>query len=541
MRYNNVLKMNLNEATIQVPSAIKKPVLKIVGSVLLSMLKRQENMYKTQHPGKGEYQLEQLQRAMGVVQQRCPGSAPLSEQELKRVTTGSLDLNLDVDAIMDEMRHSIKDINQINAVYENLSSKKVTLTVYEQRENTDGYVQPTSGGLVIGIGIRPSMSDPVHTVYDVLSAIDHETQHVTQVLIISVLEGGPGGKHLPRTAPAETGDSTEDFKNYVTSFVEYGPHVGDFVNLFIKTADLLKMRNVIKPEMDTAQFKKYYDLIIKTVLQNSKSLNTFFSTMKERDPDNFKKAWRTVYKQCSEYLTEIKTRDVSYAYTDVPEQDIEENVNVMYSLYSKLNKEPDVKIIGLSSQNVQELEAFRIQYIGVTITIHKKGDVYNVKLDYNGNTDSYDLDVKALFTYVDSFELFVQPGELFSELDIMETMKSGTEVDKGSIKPIIDSAEESLQNQGIKFETVETDTGYRLTIAGVCDFTLAPANSTGSSKYIRIESDKYNYVRYNVSVLQAYSFFLHLAINVRENTDEINEILSTSASYIDAMFKLDEL
>lgn len=531
MKYNEIkTPMKLDESMIQVPSSLKNAVSKVVGSVLLTLLKRQAE--STDH----DYRLQALDRAMGMVQSKFHNPVLLNDAAFNRVYNTTVDLDFDREQFVQELKNMKldKNLDRLMNVNQEIQDLALGLKVFDiGSSNEHGYVQPyKGGGMVIAIGISAKLDHPEHDVLNVLGMIDHETQHVVQKTVIKHLEG-EDGQHQKVAKGAGHGTS-EDFKNYVSSFIEFGPHISDFVSNFARSCELLKMRGVLKSteELSSSEFQQLMKHLIRITLGADSSMKTFFNTLKERSDDMYKKAWRTVYKKIVPIYEAVANSDVKYSYVDVPVQDIEANLNVMHTLKDTIEKQGIAEITGARGSNAMSIVKMGFTVLGVDCTVTNNNDEsYNVVLDFKGESENIDINAKALLAWVDDFDMFTQPGEIFDSLQVIG-YTSGPELTQDILDGAMNSVESIIDGSG---EVQKNGDVWEVKVPGITFNVLLSEDK----KYVRIESPEYNYVRYNVSTLQLYSFFLHFNLNYNEDRQKALNILKVSATFMDTMFRFD--
>lgn len=531
MKYNQLKSTTLNESMINVPAALKDKISNIVGSVLLTVL----NSYKEKRAD--ERYSQSADRAMGIVQQKFSSPAMLNDASFKKIFNNSIDVDFDREQFIEELKTMKldRDLSKLSSVYEEIQNLNLVLRVYDVRNNnTHGYVQPVrDNGMIIAIGINPEMPDPEHNVMTVLSTVNHECQHVVQLTVIKKLEG-EHGTHSNKNPQLANQNAEDEFKDYVSSMIEFGPHISDFIGVFSRTCELLKMKGVLKKTTDQSreQNSKMLHQLIRTSLGADRSMKTFFETLKERDEGMFRKAWSTVVKNIIPVYKAVCDSDVKYSYVDIPSKDITENLNVMHTVFETLRAAPDIKLKSYKGDSLVNMSSlsFHVKDVLCTVQDHKNG-TFSVYLQYKGNNENVELDAQALLAWIDEFELLDQPGEVFHSLqateystsnDISEDVLYGM---AGSVKDTIDDIGTLQRTRG----------GFTVTIKEV-SFNVSISDD---SKYIRIESPQYSYVRYNVTMMQMYSFFLHFNESYKDDVQKTLQILKVSGSYMDAMFRFD--
>lgn len=531
MKYNEIkTPMKLDESMIQVPSSLMNAVSHVVGSVVLTLLKRQAD--NTDH----DYRLQALDRALGMVQSKFHNPVLLNDAAFNRVFNNTVDLEFDRHKFVSELKNMGLDDNmdRMMPVFQEIADLSLGLKVFDIASSSEhGYVQPyQGGGMVIAIGVKPTMDSPEHDVMNVLGIIKHETQHIIQLTVIKRLEGEEG-QHQ-KVAKGGGHGNNDDFKNYVSSFIEYGPHISDFVSNFTRSCELLKMRGVLKStdELSQDEFQQLMKHLIRITLGSDSSMKTFFNTLKERSEDMYKKAWRTVYKKIVPIYAAVANSEVNYSYVDVPAQDIEANLNVMKTLHDALKTQGIAELTGARGPSVMNMDKLGFTILGVKAIVTDDGnESYNVVLDFNGEHENIDVNAKALLAWVADFDMFTQPGEVFDALQVID-YTSGPEMSQDILDGIMNSVESTIDGRGTVQKNAEV---WEVKVPGITFNVLLSQDS----KYIRIESPEYNYVRYNVSTLQLYSFFLHFMANYNEDQQKTLNVLKVSATFMDTMFRFD--
>lgn len=527
--------IKLNEAIIKVPPVLMNAISKIQGSVLLTICNNEMN--KAKESG-NNYRAEALDRAMGMIQKKFSSVQLLNDSSFNNIYNKIVNVEFSRQQFVQELSSFKMNAEQEYRVQEVIDNLSLGLRVFglERNNNQHGYVQRKgNNGMIICLGVSMNMENPEHDVMNALGILNHETQHIIQLTVLNVIEGSDG-KHNKITAvdkDLEGKESQESYENYVSSFVEYGPHISDFCNNFARTCELLKMKNVIKDksELSSSEYQQLMTHLIRISLKSDKSMVTFFSTLQKRSPELYKKAWKTVYKKIEPIFNTISTEDIKYSYVDVSALDIDANMNVMSTVLDMLQEKSDVVIQGYRGPNTMNIDVLGFSVLDVKCKIFDKGDIYNVVLDYASESEDIDVDSKALLAWIDDFEMLTQPGEVFDSLQVI-SYTSHPDTSPDVVDSIMSSCTEIVGDSG-----EVTGAGGKFEVV-LPDITLN-IEMSDNAKYLRITSPQYNYVRYNVSTLQLYSFFLHFMANYREDKDKTLQAMKVSATFMDVMLRLD--
>ncbi|QXO12567.1 hypothetical protein pEaSNUABM49_00321 [Erwinia phage pEa_SNUABM_49] len=212
---------------LNVPPALIDKVRRYVGSILLTMgLMKQHDLKNQGREQESTALLNYLKRF-----QQKYNAAVLSPTDLKKYINSISTLNLDSDAIYNQLPENIKKNPKTKELLQNLRMK---LRINNQLTDRGGSNQTVGNLNVQEIGIpsynhdlkNADLDSVVHSMNYSMGTIEHELQHAIQTTVL--------GKLNPKDQQTHTDPNYRDRINhpdaYYASGIEYGPQVKDLAN-----------------------------------------------------------------------------------------------------------------------------------------------------------------------------------------------------------------------------------------------------------------------------------------------------------------------
>lgn len=373
MRYDQ-----LQEAIIKVPPVILNKVNTYVASYLYFKIQQFINridimLHSTTAPEEKQRVLKDAQNALGKLKNQY-GAKNISAQTAENITNKSVNIPFDVEeffnqlnfkGVTPELVNLLKGRLELNLLIKTDSSPKVG----GSQEHITRY------SILLTIVARLNDKDMLGSVSKIMSNTYHELQHAVQAMAIKNIN--------PQDRQLQVKDNYNDEwdkTDYYSSGIEYTPQLGNLVDVVVDELE----QSVLKDMLNQDKNKAINDAL-KAAMQKSNESRKFLSVLYKQDHNRYKKALSTVYKQVSPVYDNLKENGIDFGTTELPEEELEANVDVMYTVYKTLYKvgNYEVNAFGRSNTDINQLNitspnSWRIVLFKDTIS---KSSNYSMRLE----------------------------------------------------------------------------------------------------------------------------------------------------------------
>lgn len=471
----------LNEAVIKVPPALLSNVQLYVSSMIyhdfnvrLNNLKKLD--VRVRSPEAVD-RIEDLSTAIGMLQQKY-GAKLLSDSSYNSILGKQIKLPFDANAFIEEL--TIKVDNEIQS---SIQATEIYLEVTKTGNSAGGAGLIGQNKYIVSVKLsfNPKLNY-YENANDIMSTCYHECQHIIQAMVIKAKN--KNDKQLNKNYKSGSVDSLENFKDYLSSYIEYGPHLADFIHSVQSVFEVMKLKGMLG---DSSTKNKTISTVFNIVVSRSENYKIFLDTLKERSPDMYKKAVKTIYKHISPLYDDIVNNDLNYSMTDLPPSQLDANVNVMNIAMSDLHKTYPGKIRTDSRDNYN-INIIILRQDSTEIKIKKEKSTYEVQYSHDGNYINLSLNATQLLSFVDSLSTFdCDDDEIYNIVTMYEVTES-------------DGLDELMQeiNEFYSFTDLKDSVNVTENSFKIGDFLMLIQLDPDTNRYEVINAD--------------YNFYLNLAL-----------------------------
>lgn len=391
MRYQQI-----SEAVIKVPNSFLSVINKYVSSVLATQLNNSLSQVKvisdrTQKPELYTNREEEIKKVISMLNQRY-GAVILNDSTYQSIISSPVKLNFNAEQFISEL--TMKVTPEIQAALQ----KSVYLKVQKYGGATRGELNVISTGdctVVISADAETSPLDPniYARVKDVMSTVYHESQHYVQHVAIRQINSND--KQLQRSSNVTDQSSSDDFDEYLSSYIEFGPTLGNFIDKIETTLEIMKANGTLGDDKYSTIFKKVLDEAVK----KDEKYRAFLIALYKKSPDRYKLALKKLYTMTFKSFELIKNADDVEVLADLPYGEVPIDINPMQTAYDKLKTDYELKAY---SKNGQISRLYKI-----TIKINPET---NFSIE---TSDSENFNVTLLADSVHE-EATINPGQVLS-------------------------------------------------------------------------------------------------------------------------------
>lgn len=335
MRYNVLL----TESVIKIPQELSTAINRMVGNVLMYQLKTYITGTKRAieiMKDRDEPNQEEIQKQIQIIKaySKCAGflnSKFGSKSPGDTMIGGTFSLELDKNKLIDELAaqfnldrtHKILLASIVNN--SKLVSSFSQITPFESRVASVGTSKIKNGYFIkLYVGITGSQlhNDPMSYVRDLIGTLMHEATHIVQTLVLDGVLKDTKQTTSNYNADKATGGDQEARERYLGSPNEFPA----LLQSFLHTSANQYIQKKIQGNPG--------DFVLQQVNTNivaDSELNEFMTVLKKNNPEKFKKAIKTLYKNAKEVYDNINSdeldtlEDYKIEYLDVaPKQELME-------------------------------------------------------------------------------------------------------------------------------------------------------------------------------------------------------------------------
>lgn len=346
VRYNQ-----LQEAIIKVPKELLDKVNVYVSSYLYfkinQYIKRIDIMLpSTTSPEEKQRVLKDANNSLGKLQKQY-GAKNISTQTAEAITNKSINIPFDVETFFQQL--SFKGITKdlINLMKGNLTFNLLIKTGNDSPNIGGSQEYITNYSILVTVVARLNDKDMLGSVSKIMSNTYHELQHAVQAMAIKNIN--PQDKQLQvKDKYSDSVDKTD----YYSSGIEYTPQLGNLVDIVIDELE----QSVLKDDLNHDKNNAIKNAI-NSAVQKSTESRKFLTVLYKEDRQKYKKALTYVYKHISPVYDNLKENGIDFSHTDLPEEDLEANVDIMYTVYKTLYNVGNYKVeaFGKSKRHINQL------------------------------------------------------------------------------------------------------------------------------------------------------------------------------------------
>jgi len=525
VRYNQ-----LNEAIIKVPQEILQKVNTYVASYLCFKMKQYIDkidffMPSTTTPEEKQRVIADAQQAIGKLQRQY-GAKNISAETAANIVHRSIDIPFDVEKFFQQLNFKGANPGLIALLKDRL---KLSLLILTDAQGIGGSQENTSTYSVLvtvvtkGLGPKPSFLD---TASKIMSNTYHELQHAVQSMALSFIN-----KNDEQLKMNDDYSNEWDKTDYYSSGIEYTPQLGNVIDL----VQLELEKNALKNELNPDKNKAINDALGKA-MQESNESRKFLSVLYKKHHDKYKKALSAVYKYVSPFYDNLKENGIDFSTTDLPEEVLEANVDVMLTVYKLMYKVEayETTARGSSKSDIQQLtiRKGRNEWIIDLIKNNFSKDNYRFKIrsgnpDFEDNESLNSKQVLNLFGILSDITWY-DAADIIDDLEYITDSRK--EVSDQSINDVIAALQEDAQHLEVPFEVGENFTFSTLGKT----FRIEKIEDTNVKVDVHFD-DKTLFVWTLKQVLVAFQMMIRYYISYPE---EIEQILNKDVMYVEFMSDL---
>lgn len=519
VRYNQ-----LNEAIIKVPQEILQKVNTYVASYLCFKMNQYINridffMPSTTTPEEKQRVIADAKQAIGKLQRQY-GAKNISAETAQNIVNKSINIPFDVETFFQQLNFKGANPGLIALLKDRL---KLNLMILSDAQGIGGSQENTSTYSVLvtvvtkQLGPKPSFLDNASKI---MSNTYHEMQHAVQSMALSFIN-----KNDEQLKMNDDYSHEWDKTDYYSSGIEYTPQLGNVIDLVQLELEKSSLKNELNPDKNKA-----INAAISKAMQESGTSRQFLTVLYKKHHDKYKKALSAVYKYVSPFYDNLKENGVDFSTTDLPEEVLEANVDVMLSIYKMMYKvdKYETTARGSSKSDIQQL------------TIRKGREWIIDLIKNNFSKDSYKFKIRSGDPEFEDIENLnaKQALNLFGILseitwyeadDIIDDLEyitgSRKEVNDASINDLILSLQEDAKHLEVPFEISEN---FTFSTMGKT-FRIEKIEDTSVKVDVHFD-DKTLYVWTLKQILVAFQMMIRFYISYPE---EVEQILNKDVTYIE--------
>ena len=534
MRYNQI-----QESIIKVPPEILNKVNMYVSSYLYFKIKQYLDrldlfLPPNMNPEEKQKIIQDGKNTLAKLNSKY-GAKNISAQTANNIINKSIDIPFDVETFFAELNYKGVNPGLISLLKNRL---KLSLLIAQSQQGIAGSKEQSGNysylvTVIVGnLGPRPSF---LETASDIMSTVYHELQHIVQAMAIKNISNND--KQLHRNDGYSNRDG--DLSDYYTSGIEYTPQLGNVID----AVNIELEKSVLKDELNPNKNQAISDAIQKVAQQNHES-RMFLTHLYRKKPELYKKAMSAIYKSASPLYDQYKENGIDYAFTELPPEELEANVDVMLSVYKMLYKKEKFKVqaFGDGLDSIQKLEIESVDYAEKTtwkITLSKNSvrsdgyyvDIYSPEEDYEENEKLNSKEVLNLFGII-SETVWYDATDIIDDIEYITGQRK--EVTKDSVLDIIKSLEKDANYSDVPFEI----TGENTFNAMGRSFSVNKAEDSQDKVDITMDNEKTFYVWSLKQFLVAFQMMIRFYSNYPE---EVTQALDKDTMYVEVMASLRRL
>ena len=535
MRYNQ-----LQESIIKVPPEILNKVNMYVASYLYFKIKQyleRLDLFVSPNMSPEERQkiIQDGKNTLAKLHSQY-GAKNISADTAQNILGKSINIAFDVEKFFSELNYKGINPGLISLLKDRL---KLSLLIVQSAQGIAGSKEQSGSYsflvtvVVGGIGPRPSF---LQTASNIMSTVYHELQHIVQSIAIKNIN--QHDKQLQRNDGYNERDG--DLEQYYTSGVEYTPQLGNVID----EVNIELEKSVLKHELNTDK-NKAINNAIQTVIQNSDESRMFLTHLYRKKHDLYKKALTSIYKSVSPVYDNFKENGIDYAFTELPPEELEANVDVMLSVYKLLYKKDRFKVEAFG-RSLDELQKVEVKSEGFS-----DESTWSISLTKNSiRTDGYYVNIYSKEPEYEEMEKFnskevlnlfgiIAENAWYDASDIIDDIEFITgqrkEVTKDSVRDLILSLDNDAKHMDVKFDITGDNSFYTLGHS----FTIDKVEDSADKIDIVMDAgDRTFYVWSLKQMLIAFQMMIRFSPNY---PDEIDQILNKDTMYVEVMASLRRL
>lgn len=519
MRYNQI-----NESIIKVPQEILQKVNTYVASYLCFKLNQYINkidffMLSTTTPEEKQRVISNAKQAIGKLQRQY-GAKNISADTANNIINKSINIPFDVEIFFNQL--NFKGANpELIALLKN--RLKLNLMILTDAQGIGGSQENTSPYSVL-VTIVTKGLDYNHSFLDnaskIMSNTYHEMQHAVQSLALSFIN-----KNDKQLKMNDDYSSEWDKTNYYSSGIEYTPQLGNVIDLVQLELEKTSIKNELNPDKNKA-----INAAINKAMQESGTSRRFLIVLYQKHHDKYKKALSAVYKYVSPFYDNLKENGVDFSTTDLPEEILETNVDVMLTVYKMMYKvdKYETSARGSSKSDIQQLTIRkRSEWLIDLIKDNFTKDNYKFKIR-SGSPEFEEIEnlnskqVLNLFGIISDITWY-EAADIIDDLEFIT--ESRKDVNDESINDLILSLKEDAQHLEVPFEISEN---FTFSTMGKT-FRIEKIEDTKVKVDVHFD-DKTLYVWTLKQILVAFQMMIRFYISYPE---EVGQILNKDVTYIE--------
>lgn len=527
MKYNQ-----LQESIIKVPPEILTKVNMYVSSYLYFKIKQyldRLNLFVSANMSEEEKAsiIKDGQNTLAKLQSQY-GAKNISAETANNIVNKSIDIPFDVEKFYNELNY--KGINP--GLIQLMKGRLKLSLLLAQSSNGIGGSKEQHGDysflvtvVVGGLGPRPSF---LKNASDIMSTTYHELQHIVQSMAIKNINSKE--RQLQRNPNYSGNDG--DMEDYYTSGIEFTPQLGNLID----SVSLELEKSTLKDELNPDKNSAIKDALHK-VVGEVQEMRMFLTHLYRKQPEQYKKAMTAVYKKVSPVYDDFKNNGIDYAFTDLPPEELETNIDIMLSVYKLMYKNDAYKVQAFG-RTMDQIKALEVGTDTWKIHISKnevRKDGYYITLEssdpeFEEREKMDSKQVLNLFGILSTITWY-DATDIIDDIEFITGERK--EINNDSVMDVFKSLQSDAEQMGINFEIINHDSFKMM------DKEFKVEKVPDSSEKIDIHyGDKTLYVWSLKQLLIAFQMLIRFYPNYPE---EISQILDKDTMYVEFMASLRKL
>lgn len=517
----------INESVMHVPNALRIPVLEIVASTMCGILYEYAKVIGNPERNK-EFEL-----LINTLQQKF-GAKIVSLEQLKTLEDKSINIAVNAQNFINELQN-MKLTEEQEARLRDMLYRPIMLIMNRSSSNTKGVYTRYGAtnnndhkGSVINIAVfGQDIRNPKAWMQQILSVLDHELQHFMQYNVLSVINS--------TDKQFDDVKASDDARNdYMTSSIEFSPHVKNIISRFESEVMILKVQGELKVK-NTSEFIKS---TIENILKDSEQELEFISRIKKSSEQQFRKIWQTVYNKCTKFMSTI-TSDmddaVLYSIADMDSTEISANINVMKSIMDMIKSNSHkVTAHGRDISSITDLST-KIDDCAIIIK-RINSNFYQVKGHYKHYQADCSVDADKVLKLCSSLFLLQyhdkEPSDILGSIGQYGDPRNLEADDLGDIQEMFDESA-SMFGSAPALSSIDGSV-LKCTVSGV---EMKVEINNGSVE-LSCDEPVFFFMFAGRNAIQFFQFILR---SMNTDKDKTLEVLQSSFTIYEAMFGMAEV